>query len=628
MAYAIPAMHLTEAGKALYAKVHNGAPLRFTRVAVGDGYITEDILDITQLVSPVDATVDTLEKQVMPDGTFRMAVRIYSADKDFYLREVGIMAYDPDDGEILYAYSNYGDNADYITTYSGSYPVTQDIDIYVDIGATENVSIDITGITNVTWDDIKDKLEQREVSSLPTTCTKYDFAEDIIYEGIERCTVEYDQENDRLEIDSASNAGNKYGMAAMDMSQQLSGTDNASIEFDAYIPSGSRWYVSLVNLSVRPGECHRMTYDRTGVAICFGTKDGNNFLLNGDIDYNVPLDTWLRFSAVFNNKLKTVTYEIKNKDTGISYISDELDYLDYTCAEITAIEVYTWSQSNLKIANTLSVTLGDTPSNNIRYIVEENGYRNEYIYINGTPVRIGSTAVTEIPELSEKAHTHENKTVLDGVSSEKVSNWDAAYSQRHTHSNKSVLDGISSSDISNWDGKANTNSPTFSGTPKAPTPDTSDNSTRLATTAFVQELIEQVKQQIANARFGDEINSLTIVIYKITNNGHSEYPYYRYRWVSCTTVNNGTLTNSDSSYVRYGNGQQIMSGSIIGYNPNQLIVTPVTEIVIDNCLYIGSSQSAYVSQSLDTIPWADASGEVEEGSYASYQKATITLQET
>lgn len=492
MAYAIPAMHLTEAGKALYAKVHNGAPLRFTRVAVGDGYITEDTLDITQLVSPVDATVDTLEKQVMPDGTFRMAVRIYSADKDFYLREVGIMAYDPDDGEILYAYSNYGDNADYITTYSGSYPVTQDIDIYVDIGATENVSVDITGITNVTWDDIKDKLEQREVSSLPTTCTEYDFAEDIVYEGIERCTVEYDQENDRLEIDSASNAGNKYGMAAADLSGILSNVNKASIEFDVFIPAGSRWYVSLVNLAVRPGESSKITYDTVGVAIYFGTKDGDTFLLNGDDASTVPLDTWLHFSALFDNKLKAVTYEIKNKDTGTSYMSGELDYLDYTCAEITAIEVYTWSQSNLKIANTLSVTLGDTPSNNIRYIVEEDGYRNEYIYINGTPVRIGSTAVTEIPELSEKAHTHENKTVLDGVSSEKMSNWDAAYSQRHTHSNKSVLDGISSSDISNWDGKANTNSPTFSGTPKAPTPDTSDNSTQIATTAFVFNKIQEI----------------------------------------------------------------------------------------------------------------------------------------
>lgn len=55
----------------------------------------------------------------------------------------------------------------------------------------------------------------------------------------------------------------------------------------------------------------------------------------------------------------------------------------------------------------------------------------------------------------------------------------------HTHENKSVLDGISSADISNWNGKASTVSPTFTGSPEAPTVDTSDNSARIATTNFV-----------------------------------------------------------------------------------------------------------------------------------------------
>ena len=49
------------------------------------------------------------------------------------------------------------------------------------------------------------------------------------------------------------------------------------------------------------------------------------------------------------------------------------------------------------------------------------------------------------------AHTHSNKSVLDGISSSDVSDWNTAYNRSHTHSNKSVLDGISSSDISSWD---------------------------------------------------------------------------------------------------------------------------------------------------------------------------------
>ena len=49
------------------------------------------------------------------------------------------------------------------------------------------------------------------------------------------------------------------------------------------------------------------------------------------------------------------------------------------------------------------------------------------------------------------AHTHSNKSVLDGISSSDVSDWNTAYNRSHTHSNKSVLDGISSSDVNSWD---------------------------------------------------------------------------------------------------------------------------------------------------------------------------------
>jgi hypothetical protein len=40
-----------------------------------------------------------------------------------------------------------------------------------------------------------------------------------------------------------------------------------------------------------------------------------------------------------------------------------------------------------------------------------------------------------------------------GITSTNISNWGTAYSNSHTHSNKSVLDGISSNDVSAWNGK-------------------------------------------------------------------------------------------------------------------------------------------------------------------------------
>lgn len=52
---------------------------------------------------------------------------------------------------------------------------------------------------------------------------------------------------------------------------------------------------------------------------------------------------------------------------------------------------------------------------------------------------------------SEGNHSHNNKSVLDGIDSTDVSNWDAASQSKHSHTNKSVLDGIDSTDVSNWD---------------------------------------------------------------------------------------------------------------------------------------------------------------------------------
>lgn len=63
--------------------------------------------------------------------------------------------------------------------------------------------------------------------------------------------------------------------------------------------------------------------------------------------------------------------------------------------------------------------------------------------------RIG-TAEGKITALEGASHTHDNKTVLDGVTADKVAGWDDAAAKAHEHSNKDVLDGISATLVSNW----------------------------------------------------------------------------------------------------------------------------------------------------------------------------------
>jgi hypothetical protein len=76
-------------------------------------------------------------------------------------------------------------------------------------------------------------------------------------------------------------------------------------------------------------------------------------------------------------------------------------------------------------------------------------------------VKYGTTAGTACQGNDSRLHTHNNKSILDGITSGLISNWNTAYTNNHTHSNKSVLDGISSTKVSHWD-TAYTNNHTHS----------------------------------------------------------------------------------------------------------------------------------------------------------------------
>ena len=57
-------------------------------------------------------------------------------------------------------------------------------------------------------------------------------------------------------------------------------------------------------------------------------------------------------------------------------------------------------------------------------------------------VKFGTTAGTACQGNDSRLHTHNNKSILDGITSGLISNWNTAYTNNHTHSNKSYLDVI------------------------------------------------------------------------------------------------------------------------------------------------------------------------------------------
>jgi hypothetical protein len=54
-------------------------------------------------------------------------------------------------------------------------------------------------------------------------------------------------------------------------------------------------------------------------------------------------------------------------------------------------------------------------------------------------------------DLEASAHTHDNISVLNGIGSQDVDNWNAAYASAHSHSNIDVLTGITSQKVADWD---------------------------------------------------------------------------------------------------------------------------------------------------------------------------------
>ena len=93
--------------------------------------------------------------------------------------------------------------------------------------------------------------------------------------------------------------------------------------------------------------------------------------------------------------------------------------------------------SGLKVNGGVSATISSTGTFDLTF---ENGYSIP----TDSSQTLWDTAYAT-------AHTHSNKSVLDGITSTLVSHWNTAYTNNHTHSNKSVLDGITSTKVDNWD---------------------------------------------------------------------------------------------------------------------------------------------------------------------------------
>jgi len=163
---------LTNKGRQLQAKAQTGAQLVYTRMAVGSGTLSGQSLEsMTALIAPVkDLTITRLKR---PAGSTRALIGATLTNQDvttgFYLREVGIFAEDPDDGEILYMYANSGATADYITP-QGDGVIEKALNMNVFVGSAANITANIDeSLAYATQQDLADAIAGIQINEATTT---------------------------------------------------------------------------------------------------------------------------------------------------------------------------------------------------------------------------------------------------------------------------------------------------------------------------------------------------------------------------------------------------------------------------------------------------------------------------
>lgn len=144
---------LTNKGRVLQAKVEAGETLNLTKLKLGSGIISEgqSLEALTDLIRP-EQNLGIAAKTAMENGFTKIEATITNAglEEGYYVRELGVFAQDPDDGEILYAVTT--DTApDYLPAQGGAAVLSQEFAVYITTSNVDHIeaTIDPTALATV-----------------------------------------------------------------------------------------------------------------------------------------------------------------------------------------------------------------------------------------------------------------------------------------------------------------------------------------------------------------------------------------------------------------------------------------------------------------------------------------------
>lgn len=173
---------MTKQGRALEAKVTAGiCKLELTKLKVGDGE-PHEIESMTDLAAPkLDIGISSISPTDAGICDIEGVITNAELEKGFYMRELGIYATDPEEGEILYAVAT-DSHADYLQAKGSSTTLSVGLHVQVVITNADSVMaiIDPKGLTTRTDLAAHDESDAAHENRFKLFEKISDFADDII----------------------------------------------------------------------------------------------------------------------------------------------------------------------------------------------------------------------------------------------------------------------------------------------------------------------------------------------------------------------------------------------------------------------------------------------------------------
>lgn len=137
---------VTNAGQDIITRIITGLNVTFSKIVIGDGYDhdTTNFAARTELANEVlSLNIETM--QITNSKVIELGAEFSKNDINtaFWFREIGVYIIDPDDEtkEILFAYGNRNEEAEYITPHVQNYDILKTIKCLISVGSSANVTV-------------------------------------------------------------------------------------------------------------------------------------------------------------------------------------------------------------------------------------------------------------------------------------------------------------------------------------------------------------------------------------------------------------------------------------------------------------------------------------------------------